>query len=161
MFDLDNIIDTVIDNVMKVFSFDEWIELDLKFSKSEIFTLLYLDRRKELTMTELVEYINSPMSTATGIADRLVRNGCISRQRSESDRRVVILTLTDKGSQLVRDLKDMLLGYINMAVEELTEEETRFLTSIIYKMLGSLQRRIGREAQESTKDQIVKTIKIE
>lgn len=161
MFDLDNIIDTVIDNVMKVFSFDEWIELDLKFSKSEIFTLLYLDRRKELTMTELVEYIKSPMSTATGIADRLVRSGCISRQRSESDRRIVILTLTDKGSQLVRDLKDMLLGYINMAVEELTEDEKRFLTSIIYKMLENLQKKISREVQENTKDQIVKTIKIE
>jgi len=161
VFDLDNIIDTVIDNVVKVFSFDEWIELDLKFSKSEIFTLLFLDRRKELTMTELVEYINSPMSTATGIADRLVRNGYISRQRSESDRRVVILTLTDKGSKLVGNMKELLLGYITMAVEELTEEETRFLTSIIFKILGNLQKRISKEAKENTKDQTVKMIDIE
>ena len=43
----------------------------MKLSKTEIFSILYLDKRKEITMTELVEYINVPMSTATGIVTDL------------------------------------------------------------------------------------------
>lgn len=161
MFDLDSIIDILIENTKKLFSFEEWIELDLKFSKSEIFTMLYLDKRKELTMTELVEYIDSPMSTATGIADRLVRSGCIKRERSETDRRVVILTLTEKGSELVKGLKAMLQGYINKAVEDLTEEEKQFLTGIAFKILGSLQKKLNAEVPSGQNKDNIRKIEIE
>jgi len=161
MLDLDSIIDTVIDNVIRIFSFEEWIELDLRFSKSEILTMLYLDRRKELTMTELVEYINSPMSTATGIADRLVRSGCIRRERSEADRRVVILTLTEKGAQLVKGLKDTLQNYIDMAVGNLTEEETRLLTGIVFKILDNLQRKPDKGGIANRNEEAVRQIEIE
>lgn len=161
MFDLDGIIDTFIEYIRKIISFEDWIELDLKFSKSEIFTMLYLDRRKELTMTELVEYINSPMSTATGIADRLVRSGYIRRERSESDRRVVILTLTDKGSQLIKNLKDTIQVYIDMAVADLTEEELQVFAGIVFKILDSLQKKLRPEAAEDKNRDGLKKIEIE
>jgi DNA-binding MarR family transcriptional regulator len=161
VFDLDSIIDLVIINMKKFFSFEEWIELDLKFSKSEIFTMLFLDRRKELSMTELVEYINSPMSTATGIADRLVRSGCIVRERSETDRRVVILKLTEKGSTLIAEMKAMIQGYISMAVENLTEEEIQFLTNIIFKMLNNLQKKLNAEIPGDRSIDSIKKINIE
>lgn len=161
MFDLDGIIDTFIEYIRKIISFEDWIELDLKFSKSEIFTMLYLDRRKELTMTELVEYINSPMSTATGIADRLVRSGYIRRERSESDRRVVILTLTGKGSQLIKNLKDTIQVYIDMAVADLTEEELQVFAGIVFKILDSLQKKLRPEAAEDKNRDGLKKIEIE
>ena len=161
MFDLDSIVDLLIENVKKIFSFEEWIELDMKFSKSEIFTMFFLDKRKELTMTELVEYINSPMSTATGIADRLVKNGCIKRERSETDRRVVILKLTDKGSTLIERLKAMIQGYLSMAVEDLTEEEIQFMTNVLLKILNSLQKKLKVEIPNDQSRESVKKIDIE
>jgi DNA-binding MarR family transcriptional regulator len=139
MFDLDNIIDLFIDNIKKLFFPEEWIKLDLKFSKSEIFTMLFLDKKREVTMTELVEYINSPMSTATGIVDRLVRNGYVRRDRSETDRRIVVLTLTEEGSQLIGNLKSLISEYVNMVLEELTEEEKQFMFGIVLKILNKLQ----------------------
>ena len=161
MFDLDSIIDLLIENIKKIFSFEEWVELDLKFSKSEIFTMLFLDKKKELTMTELVEYINSPMSTATGIADRLVRSGCIIRERSDTDRRVVILKLTEKGSMLIERMKDMIQGYISMAVENLTEEEIQSLTNIIFKILNNLQKKLNAEIPGDRSIDSIKKINIE
>lgn len=161
MFDLDSIVDLLIENVKKIFSFEEWIELDLKFSKSEIFTMFFLDKRKELTMTELVEYINSPMSTATGIADRLVKSGCIIRERSETDRRVVILKLTDKGSTLIERLKSMIQGYLSMAVEGLTEEEIQFMTNIIFKVLNNLQKKLKVDIPNDQSRENIKKIEIE
>jgi MarR family transcriptional regulator, organic hydroperoxide resistance regulator len=156
MFDFDYIEDLLMENIKKLF-FPEWINLDLKFSKSEIFTLLLLDKRNEITMTELTEYINSPMSTATGIVDRLVKNGYIIRDRSETDRRIVVLRLTEKGSQFVDNLKNQISGYINMAVKDLTEEEKKFMTGILLKIMHNLQNKLnsGISANEN-KDEIKK-----
>lgn len=161
MFDLDNIVDILIENVKKVFFPEEWIELDLKFSKSEIFTMLFLDKRKEVTMTELVEYINSPMSTATGIVDRLVKSGYIKRDRSETDRRIVILTLTEEGSKLIKRLKDMIYGYLSMVVDDLTEEEKKFMTDIVFKIMNNLQKKLSNEAPSGHSKESIKKIDIE
>ncbi len=161
MFELDSIIDLLMENIKNISSIGEWVELDQKFSKSEIFTLLYLDRKKELTMTELVEYIDSPMSTATGIADRLVRNGYISRERSEADRRVVILTLAEKGSHLVGNLKAMLQGYIARAVSGLSEEELQTLMGLVLKILDNLQKELKVDVQGSGDKDGIKSIEIE
>ena len=161
MFDIENIIDLLLENIRRIFSFEEWIELDMKFSKSEIFALFILDRGKELTMTELVEYINSPMSTATGIADRLVKSGCIRRDRSEADRRVVVLALTQKGADLVRKMKEMLQSYIGMAMDGLSEEEKQLLIDLVFKIFNNLQKRLdaGKQVEQDKSD--IRKIEIE
>lgn len=139
MFDLDNIVEMLIDNIKKLFFPDEWINMDLKFSKTEIFTMLFIDRNKQVTMTELVEYINSPMSTATGIVDRLVKNGYINRGRSETDRRIVVLELTESGSQVIKDLKNLISKYLKVILDDLTEEEKQFLMGVVFKIINKLQ----------------------
>ena len=143
MFELDSIIDLLIENAKKLFFPEQWIELDMKFSKFELFTMLFLDKRKEITMTELVEYINSPMSTATGIVDRLVKNGYVNRERSETDRRIVILRLTVEGSQLIKKLKDMISEYLSLVLDDLTEEEKNFMIGIAMKVINIFQTKLN------------------
>lgn len=161
MFDLDNIMDLLIDNIKKLFFPEEWIKLDLKFSKSEMFTMLFLDKKKEVTMTELVEYINSPMSTATGIVDRLVKSGNVKRDRSETDRRIVALTLTEEGAQFIKNLKNLISEYINMVLEDLTEEEKQFMFGIVLKMLNKLQYEWRTNKPEEQNRDTLKKIDIE
>lgn len=161
MLDFDNILDLFIENVKRLFFPEEWIELDQRFSKSELFTLLVLDKRKEITMSELVEYINTPMSTATGIADRLVKNGYVERERSETDRRVVVLRLTDEGVQLLNRLKDMIYGYLSMLIEDLTEEEKQFMIRIVIKIMNGLQSKLDVKTAGDPEEDAIKSIHIE
>ncbi len=161
MFDVDSIVDLFIENIKKLYFPEEWINLDLKFSKFEIFTMLFLDKKKEVTMTELVEYINSPMSTATGIGDRLVKNGYVKRDRSETDRRIVMLRLTEEGEQLVKGLKEMIAGYINLIADELTEEEKEFMTRIILKIMSTLQNKLNAGQFADKNEEVLKKINIE
>jgi DNA-binding MarR family transcriptional regulator len=161
MFDSDSIIEMLIDNVKKLFFPDEWIKMDLKFSKTEIFTLLFLDRNKQVTMTELVEYINSPMSTATGIVDRLVKNGYIKRDRSETDRRIVVLALTDAGSKLIKDFKNMISKYLEVILDDLSEEEKQFLLRIVFKVMNKLQTEMTNEIPGNKDKVTIKKIDIE
>jgi len=161
MFDLDNIIDIFIDNLKKLFFPEEWIELDMKLSKTEIFSILYLDKRKEITMTELVEYINVPMSTATGIVDRLVRKGYIARERSETDRRIVVLRLTDEGLRLIQNLKKLIYKYLDMILTDLTDEEKQFLARIALKIVHNLGNQLEPKKPETQDKNQVKKIHIE
>jgi len=161
MFGLDNIIDLFIDNLKKLFFPEEWIELDMKLSKTEIFSILYLDKRKEITMTELVEYINVPMSTATGIVDRLVRKGYIARERSETDRRIVVLRLTDEGLRLIQNLKDLIYKYLDMILTDLTDEEKQFLARIALKIVHNLGNQLEPKKPETQDKNQVKKIHIE
>jgi len=123
--------------------------------------MLFLDKRKEITMTELVEYINSPMSTATGIADRLVKNGYIIRERSETDRRIVILRLSEEGSQWVKKLKDMISGYLSMVLNDLTEEEKQFMTAIVFKVMNKLQEKLIKPSPGEQNKKDIRKIEIE
>lgn len=161
MFDLNNIVEILIDNTKKLFFPDEWIKMDLKFSKLEIFTMILLDRNKQVTMTELVEYINSPMSTATGIVDRLVKSGYIERDRSETDRRIVVLTLTDSGSQIIKDFKNTISKYLEVILGALSEEEKQSLLKIVSKIMNTLQSETAKEMHSDNDRAAIKKIDIE
>ena len=161
MFDLDQILNLFFDNIKKVFFPEEWINLDLKFSKSELFTLLLLEKRKEITMTELAEYINSPMSTTTGIVDRLVKNGFIERGRSDFDRRIVVLKLKEKGSELLNHFKETINMYFVKAMKNLTDEEKKFMINIVLKMMHNLQESTNQDLTMEQNNSELKKINIE
>ncbi len=161
MFDLDGILDTYMDDFKNIFFFEEWLDLDLKFSKTELFTLLFLYKMKELTMTELVDYINVPMSTATGIGDRLVKKGYILRDRSDEDRRIVILKLTKEGIDFVENIKSLILKYIDLVLKDLTDEEKQFLLKVAIKIINSLKQGFDSDNTERESRSQLKKIDIE
>jgi len=118
--------------------------------------MLLLYKSSEVTMTELVEYINVPMSTATGIVDRLVKKGYIARERSEADRRIVVLKLTEEGSNLVKNLKDLICKYLNMILQDLTEEEKQSMAHIAMKIMNKLQKGLSFNDSAEQKNDIKK-----
>src|SRR5690554_1297868 len=102
----------------------------MKLSKIELFVLLIVHRKGELTMSSLADSINSAMSTATGVADRLVKNEYLVRDKYESDRRIVVVKITQKGNSLVEKLIAIIFEYIDHINENLTEEERNILFRI-------------------------------
>lgn len=146
MYEFNDILELFFGNIKKLFFPEDWLQIDLKFSKSEIFAMLLIDKKKEITMTELADYINVSMSTANGIIERLVKKGYVKRDRSDSDRRIVVLQLTTEGSQLVINLKEFVSRYLKMAFDELTDEEIQSLIDIVLKIMRGLQRKMDADA---------------
>ncbi|ABR47675.1 transcriptional regulator, TrmB [Alkaliphilus metalliredigens QYMF] len=131
----DNLYDLFFENIKKLFYPEEWLEFDINFSKSELLTMLLVDRHGEIIMSQIAEYINLPMSTTSGMVERLVKGGYVKRERSELDRRIVVIRLTDEGNALVSKLKDKIIYYIDKINESLTEEETQLLSKIFNKVI--------------------------
>ena len=71
--------------------------LEQTFSFSQVMVLETLHRAREMRMTELANFLGLSKANATGLIDRLVARGLVRRERSETDRRVVNVSLTQEG----------------------------------------------------------------
>lgn len=160
MYENNEILRLVLDNIRKIFYPEEWIGIDLAVSKTEMFALLFIDQKGEVIMSQIADFLNTPMSTATGIIDRLVKNGYLKRERSETDRRVVLIRLTDDGRGLVEEVKNVIFKYINMINKALTEEEERQLFNILQKVIGVINNNYSDDTEEEKTNRI-KRIEIE
>ena len=160
MSELDYVLDLFFDQARKLFFPENWLNLDLKFSKSEIFSLLLIDKRKEITMTDLAEYLNSPMSTANGIVNRLVNKDYVVRERSEADRRIVVLRLTETGSEFICGVKEFISGYLKIIIDDLTAEEKDFLMKIVFRVINNLKNHFD-DHSAPIEDNQIKNIEIE
>src|SRR4051794_336104 len=69
-------------------------------------TLVVLAARGPQRVADISAELAVAPSTGTRMCDRLVRKGLIRRSRTAFDRRVVRLTLTETGRQLVREVME-------------------------------------------------------
>ncbi len=115
-----------------------WEELGLTLSQLRV---LYLLQAGPGTPAGAVAaYLKVRPSTATGIVDRLVRDGLVTRERDEMDRRRVRIRLTERGLQVINEIRarnraliwkifrnfsDQELAEINRAFGLLTSEAER------------------------------------
>ncbi|ERJ12147.1 MarR family winged helix-turn-helix transcriptional regulator [Haloplasma contractile] len=83
---------------------------------------------------ELAKQLQCNASNMTGLVDRMTENGWVYRERSNTDRRVWMVKLTEDG----RDLKDKLFPQhkenINIMMKRLTEEELVTLQKLLGKL---------------------------
>ncbi|MFC5530818.1 MarR family winged helix-turn-helix transcriptional regulator [Cohnella yongneupensis] len=59
-----------------------------------------LAEHPNMRLSDLSDRMSLGNSTTSGIIDRMVKAGFVSRERTESDRRAITLNLTDKGVEL-------------------------------------------------------------
>lgn len=159
MIDNNEIYDIALDTLRKLLYPEEWIAVDMTLSKTELLTLLQVDRNGEIIMSRIADYINIPMSTATGMVERLVKKGYIERTRSDSDRRIVTIRLTGTGRTLAEDLKCRIMGFLKLLMENLTDEEAKLLYNIFIKATDLFSRKNEMESNDTGNE--VKKIEIE
>lgn len=54
-----------------------------------------------ISLSDLAESSSSDMATVSGVVERLAKSGLVTRERSVSDRRVVVIKLTERGKEVV------------------------------------------------------------
>ena len=86
-------------------------------------------------MRQIAEHLGLAMSTATGIVDRLVQKGLVDRERSEEDRRIVQVKLTDGGHKVFEIEKQKYMDFCRYMLTSLTREEQATLLDLIRKSI--------------------------
>ena len=148
------------DQIKYLMSADLWGSEVLNCSKNELFVLFLLYRKESVNMTQIAEYLNVPLNTATGIVSRMEKRALLSRTRSLEDKRVVTIGMTDAGKEQVKVVVKRLLHYMNLVFDSFTAEEVQLTFRLIDKVINV----IGKEAMETVKPvkkQVIRKITIE
>lgn len=158
---VENTIFNYIDEFKVLFFPDKWSEMFLDYTKSEVLALLCLYRYKNANMTQIAEYILAPLNTTTGVIGRLEKKQMVKRVRSDEDRRIVLITLTDKAKGILEKEKVIITSYFSNIYDSLTEEERTVALSIVTKVVGIFREDKNPAAIEDIQIKKIKKITIE
>lgn len=85
-----------------------------ELTQPQLYALILLKDNGPMTMGELSDLLAVTHGVATRMVDRLLKKGMVERRRHESDRRVVIISLTGLGEratvEAVADAMSMIRG---------------------------------------------------
>lgn len=140
MYSNDELYEFVLDNIQKVIFPEELIKLKLSLSVFELLALMLSDKYQTVTMSNLAQGMSVPMSTATGVVDRLVKKGLLERGRSEEDRRVVTVSLTEDGKDMINDLKGHLYSLLDRVRNFITVDEFETALELVRKVIMGFQK---------------------
>lgn len=89
----------------------------------------------ELTSSQLSNALLLDNSTITGITERLIQNKFITRKEDISDRRKIILSLTEKGKSLEREVLQCIDKLNNDVLCHFKKEEIDTLKTMLRKII--------------------------
>ncbi len=158
---LETIIFEYIDELKFLFFPDKWSSVFLDYSKNEILAMLFLYRNKKANMTEIAQYINAPLNTATGVIGRLEKKLMVERLRDKDDRRVVNIVLTKGAEDFIEQEKRTISHYFEEVVKILSDEEKKAALSIFRKVALVLKQDKLTDINNNKSEKRVKRIIIE
>ncbi|MWC27970.1 MarR family winged helix-turn-helix transcriptional regulator [Paenibacillus sp. MMS18-CY102] len=98
-----------------------------------------LDQCPDIGLSELAELIYSTNSTSSGVIERMVKAGWVSRERSETDRRSVKLSLTEEGKELWSKMYETRLKRL-LPLQQTSEEDHATLLRIHKEIVSILNK---------------------
>ncbi len=94
---------------------------------------------EEWTTTQLAQALPLALSGISRSAAKLVDMGLIQRRRLLSDRRIVILTLTEEGLKLTQNLHGHVQAFDSSLCEGVSEEEMAIFASVSSKVMTNFE----------------------
>lgn len=113
---------------------------DSSITPPQLGVLFHLDKCGPMTMKDLSDMMGLTHGAATGLVDRVLKQGLISRVRLESDRRVVEVSITDQGRELLQRIAQRRHAILRNIMQELSLEDRQFVLKIYHFMKEKLRK---------------------
>jgi DNA-binding MarR family transcriptional regulator len=99
-----------------------------------------LDRSEDgLTMSELSAHLLVSNGNVTGLVQRLVQDGLVSKQAVASDRRAQRVKLTEAGRAAFAEMAVAHEGWVDAMLSGLDEDEARTLHALLGKLRSTME----------------------
>lgn len=109
-----------------------------ELSLQELKVIGLLGERGPAIMRDIAGYLGFAMSTGTGIVDKLIERGFVTRERNEEDRRVVTVALTEAGQEMYGMYQERNMGLSLSMLESLSGKEQDTLLALMRKIANNL-----------------------
>ncbi len=100
------------------------------------YDLLWYCLEGERTATELAQFLPVDGSRVSRLVTGLVDRSLLRRRRLRSDRRIVMLSLTDDGRETTSRIFENMRQYYAMLTEEISEEEMRVFKAVTARLVA-------------------------
>ncbi|HEY0684035.1 MAG TPA: MarR family transcriptional regulator [Steroidobacter sp.] len=92
-----------------------------------------------ITVADLCRELRHDSGAMTRLIDQLESRDLVERRRTQSDRRVIELSLTKAGEKLLDSLIPTVCDVLNESLDGFTREEVKTLQSMLGRMLTQLE----------------------
>ena len=118
------------------------VAVDLEMERSglrpnEFAVMRLFSQRPEWTATQLVKRIRVSSAEMTRLVDNLAGRRLLRRRRSKADRRVVILALTDQGSEMIAGAHARIISYQAALLTDVSDLELKGFFATARKAIQS------------------------
>jgi DNA-binding MarR family transcriptional regulator len=110
---------------------------DKELTFSQWAVLMALREWQASTSGEIARHICHDAGSLTRVIDQLERRGLIARLRSDTDRRVVTLTLTPQGAELVKNLMPRVVDFWNRLLAGFSHAEIQSLIGLLTRLVAA------------------------
>jgi len=131
--------------------FDAWMNLNI--TTAQLRSLFFIDNEGITNFTKLATALGVTSSNVTGIVDHLVEQELVSRTENPEDRRVLLLSVTEKGKALLNSLRESRTKQMSEVLSHLSAEELSILArgfTILVKAAEAHQQEAARNSAEKT-----------
>lgn len=102
-----------------------------------LYFLIYIGKKPGCSQREMAAAVRSDEGYAARSVEKLLQDGFIERRRHEKDRRMVLLTLTEKGEQTFEKAHSLFKEWDEKALSALDENEKEQLFAMLKKIKGA------------------------
>ena len=106
---------------------------------AQLWALAEISGRPRITVTELAKAMSIHQSTASNLLDKLVSQNYVARDRSDEDRRVVLLTLTQRGEDILHKAPLPHRGVLSDALLKMNEHDLAALQQSLETLIAQLE----------------------
>lgn len=112
---------------------------------------LHLVSAHPLPVGGIATALGITISSASGLVERLVRAGLVSRMQGEADRRIVICELTDGGREALRDYLEMGRLRLERVLTELSRDELVKVEEALDALIGAARAVVAKTGAPSAR----------
>ncbi len=110
-----------VNRTLRQYTPNAWMDLNLTIAQLK--SLFFIAEEGSTNFRRLAAALGVTPSNMTGIVDRLVKQGLVSRQESPEDRRMLLLETTDKGRALLAKLRESRITRLSDILAQLSLAE--------------------------------------
>lgn len=108
-------------------------------SIQQIQTLIFISHHEKVTMSDIAEYFHIELPSATSLLNKLYDQKLVRRLEDEKDRRLVLITLTNKGKDLEKIANRKRREKLRKVLSYLPEKEQSDLLNILKTLYTKLE----------------------
>jgi len=124
--------------------------MDISLTIGQLKSLFFIDSEASTNSRKLAKVLGVTPPNVTGIIDRLVEQGLVSRQENPEDRRILSLRTTDKGKSLLVKLRESGANRMSGVLAQLSIDELSALKKGLTALAVAARRH--REIQDNELD---------